>query len=153
MPVLSIMELNIKKKMANFKETGVKISQFPDAPINTTTYRHRLELNHRIISWAPSHYGISTISKNYQIPLGILRNDMTGHIGLENSKGKYQEYLTFWKGNWNDTDRTKAYIATWKDTEFANKDYIKNKHGLDIQYDLDNRINRVFILDTAPWPL
>lgn len=139
--------------MANFKETGVKISQFPDAPVNTATHRYKLELNHKLISWAASYYGISTINKNYQISLEALRNDLMGYIGLDNSKGDYQNYLTFWKGNWSDEDRRNSYIYEWSDAEHDHEDYIKNKHGLDIQYDIDNRIDRVFILDTAPWPL
>lgn len=139
--------------MANFKETGVKISQFPDAPVNRGIYRNKLELNHKLISWAPSYYGISTINKNYQVSLHALRNDLMGYIGLDNSKGEYQTFLTFWKGNWSDNDRTNSYVYVWSDEDATHKDYIKNKHGLDVQYDIDNRIDRVFILDTAPWPL
>lgn len=140
--------------MANFKETGVKISQFPEAPVNMTSFRHKLELKHRIISWAPSYYGISTISKNYQISLDSLRNDFKGFIGIDNAKGNYQNYLTIWKGNWSDVnDRTNSYIYTWDDNESFNKDYIRNKHGIDATYDTNALTDRIFILDTAPWPL
>lgn len=32
-------------------------------------------------------------------------------------------------------------------------DYIKNKHGLDKAYDVENNISRVYILNDAPLPL
>lgn len=139
--------------MANFKETGVKISQFPDAPVNMTGYKYKLELPHRVISWAPSHYGISTISKNYQISIDALRKDFKGYVGINYSKGEYQSYLTFWKGNWSDNDRTNSYVYEWGQNNINHKDYIHNKHGLDETYDAKNNIERVFILSTAPYPL
>ena len=59
--------------MNNIKQTGVRISQYPEGPINTTNKRKKLFLHHSLISWAPAYFGISTINKNYQIPLKALR--------------------------------------------------------------------------------
>lgn len=139
--------------MSKYKESGVKISNFPEATINKSTFKNRLDLNYKLMSWAPTYYGISTVNKNYQISINAIRNDMLGFIGLDNSKGNYQSYITFWKGNWFDDDRTNSYVYQWNQTDITHKDYIKNKHGLDEQYDKENRIERVFILDTAPFPL
>jgi hypothetical protein len=96
--------------MSKYKESGVKISNFPEATINKSTFKNRLDLNYKLMSWAPTYYGISTVNKNYQISINAIRNDMLGFIGLDNSKGNYQSYLTFWKGNWFDDDRTNSYV-------------------------------------------
>lgn len=141
--------------MANFKETGVKISQFPIASVNATSHKGRLQQNHYLISQAPTHYGLGTINKNFQIPLHALRADLIGFIGTENMKGKYQERLSFWYGDWADiNDKTNSYVYQWdQQKEYLQKDFIKNKHGKNVQYDKERNINRIFILKDAPIPL
>ena len=139
--------------MNNIKQTGVRISQYPQGPTNTTNKKKKLLLRHSFISWAPAYFGISTINKNYQIPISTLRQDLLGYIGVNNSKGEYRNYLNLWYGHWYDDDRTKSYIYEWDESLSTHDDYIPNKHGIDIEYDKDNLLDRAFILTDAPWPL
>lgn len=139
--------------MNKIKQTGVRISQYPQGPINTTNKRKKLVLHHSFISWAPSYFGISTINKNYQIPISTLRDDLLGYIGVNNSKGEYRNYLNLWYGHWYDEDRTISYVYQWSKQFITHDDYIPNKHGIDIEYDKNNLLDRAFILTDAPWPL
>jgi hypothetical protein len=99
--------------MNKLKQTGVRISQYPYAPVNRATYNNRLELDHSFITWAPAYFGTSTVNKNFQINLSTLREDMLGYIGVVNSKTSYRNYINLWQGDWNNPDRTKSYVYTW----------------------------------------
>lgn len=138
--------------MNKLKQTGVRISQYPQGPINNSTHRKRLQLAHSFISWAPAYFGISTINKNYQVPLRAIRDDIKGFIGIDNTKAGYRDYLSFWHGDWFNLDKTKSYIYQWKQEEQAHDDYVYNKHGIDTQYDAEHDIDRIFFLNDAPWP-
>lgn len=139
---------------SKYKQTGIKVSQYPLAHTNENFFKNRLELNHHFLTWAADNYGVSSIHKNYQISIGQLRDDNLGYIGVENSKGKYRNYLTFWQGNWSDSqDITNSYIYQWNPNHYNDKDYIANKHGLNAQIDIKNNVSRVFLLKTAPLPL
>lgn len=146
--------------MNKIKQTGIRISEYPYGPINDAHHKKRLELHHSFITWAPSYYGISTVNKNYQVTLASLRQDLLGYIGVNNSKPSWRNYITFWQGNWNDTDRTKSYVYSWSKNLQGDDDYIFNKHGLElvnkdgleVPYDEVNNINRVFLLTDAPIP-
>lgn len=140
--------------MNNLKHTGVRISEYPTAPVNSSTHKYRIELDHSFISWAPAYFGTSTINKNFQIPIGVLRADILGVIGVQNMKPKYRDYIKLWHGDWNNqSDRVKSYIYTWNKSDQFHDDYIPNKHGLDTSYDSTNRLDRIFILNDAPIPL
>lgn len=139
--------------MNNLKQTGVRISQYPQGPINTTSFVNRLELNHSFITWAPAYFGMSTINKNFQISIDALRKDFIGQIGLQNSKPSYRNYVKIWYGDWYNPDRVKSYIYQWEDKWQNHEDYIYNKHGKIEQYDVKNKIDRIFILNDAPIPL
>lgn len=139
--------------MNKLKQTGVRISQYPYAPVNRATYNNRLELDHSFITWAPAYFGTSTVNKNFQINLSTLREDMLGYIGVVNSKPSYRNYINLWQGDWNNPDRTKSYVYTWDQIQSTHQDYIKNKHGIDSEYDDQIRTNRVFLLTDAPIPL
>ena len=139
--------------MNKLNQIGVRISQYPQAPVNISNHKKKLELHHSLISWAPAYYGLTTVNKNYQVPLSSLRQDLLGYIGINNSKPGWRNYLTFWQGDWYNTDRTKSYVYTWSVDWKGDDDYIFNKHGLDVEYDKTNNINRVFILNDAPLPL
>ena len=139
--------------MNNLKHTGVRISQYPQAVVNDTNHKKRLELHHNFISWAPAYYGITTINKNYQVAIQALRQDFLGFVGVQNAKSHYRDYITFWQGDWFNKDIVKSYVWQWPDTMGGHFDYIKNKHGLDKAYDAENNISRVYILNDAPLPL
>ena len=137
----------------NFKSTGTKISQYPFAEINTTNYKHKFALNHRFISYADVNYGTAAMRRNFQIPLEALRDDFMGYIGINNAKPHWRDYVTIWEGDWYNTDRTRSYSTPWATSEFYLIDYVNNKYGLDENYDKENDIHRIFMLNTAPWPL
>ena len=78
---------------------------------------------------------------------------MLGFVGVNNAKGQWRDYIKFWEGDWYNDDKRRSYVTTWQIGETANPDYIKNKFGLDEEYDNQNNIHRIFLLNTAPWPL
>ena len=137
----------------NFKSTGTKISQYPYGEINTTNYKKKFEHSHHFITYAAANYGVAGIRKNYQIGIEALRDDFQGYVGVNNAKASWRDYVTIWEGDWYNTDRTRSYVTKWRDDEFGDKDYIKNKYGLDTSYDKARDIHRIFMLNTAPWPL
>lgn len=137
----------------NFKSTGTKISQYPFAEINTGNHRNKIQHEHRFISYADTNYGVAGIRKNFQVSIGALRDDMLGYIGVQNAKGVWRDYITFWEGDWYNSTKTRSYVTAWQDTEFGHADYIPNKYGIDTTYDDNNNIHRIFLLNTAPWPL
>lgn len=137
----------------NFKSTGTKISQYPFAEINTSNHKKRIDHSHHFITYADSNYGIAGIRKNYQISIEAIRNDMIGFIGINNAKPSWRDYITFWEGDWYNTDRNRSYVTPYQNDEFHKLDYVVNKYGLDKKYDADNNIHRVFLLKTAPFPL
>lgn len=83
----------------------------------------------------------------------MIRDDLHGFIGISNAKGEWRDYITFWEGDWYNENKIRSYVTPWNDDELANPDYVFNKYGLDEEYDKKNNINRVFLLNTAPWPL
>lgn len=138
----------------NYRYTGIKISQYPFAEVNSTNQKNRFNHNHHFITYAPTNYGISEINKNFQMSIEALRDDMIGHIGVTNAKTGWRDYLTIWEGDWYNTDKVRSYVYNWNDnTEFQNIDYIYNKHGLNEEWDKKRDIHRIFLLNTAPWPL
>lgn len=137
----------------NFQSTGTKISQYPFAEVNTSSFKKKLELSHKFISYAEANYGASNIRKNYQISIEALRDDFLGFIGITNSKAAWRDLINVWEGDWYNMDRVRSYVTPWLPTEFYLTDYIPNKYGLDKKYDVDNNIHRIFMLNTAPWPL
>ena len=138
----------------NYKTTGVKISQYPLAEINTTNYPNRLQHTHYFMSYAATNLGLSNVNKNFQVPIEALRNDMLGYMGVNNAKTEWKDYITFWEGDWYNIDKRRSYVYEWDArTDTHDVNYITNKHGLDTEYDKKRNINRVFLLNTAPWPL
>ena len=129
--------------------TGIKISEYPDGPIDNGTRPNRLVLDHFFISYAPSHYGIKYINKNFKVSLHALRLDFKGYIGINNSKGEYRNYIDVWSGYWTDKDRTNSYIYEWPENLKNHEDYIKdkfNKNGV-------KTLDKIFVLKSAPLPL
>lgn len=138
----------------NFNYTGIKISQYPYAEVNTSNHKNKLEHRHYFMSYAATNYGISDINKNFQVPVDVLRDDMMGYIGIQNSKPGWRDYINIWEGDWYNSDDVRSYVYQWDaNTELHKPDYIYNKHGLDTSWDKKNSINRIYMLKTAPWPL
>lgn len=133
--------------MANLKQSGTRISQYQTAQVNINEQKEKLLLNHFLISYAPAYYGIGTVNKNFKIPVQSLRDDFKGYIGLVNAKGDWRNSIRFWSGNWSDADRTNSYIYKWDTTLRGEYDYISNK------FDVEQGIDKIFLLKTAPWPL
>lgn len=133
--------------MANLKQSGTRISQYQPAQVNTNEQKDKLLLNHFLISYAPAYYGIGTVNKNFKVPVQSLRDDFKGYIGLVNAKGDWRNSIRFWSGNWSDADRTNSYIYKWDTTLRGEYDYISNK------FDVEQGIDKIFLLKTAPWPL
>ena len=133
--------------MANLKQSGTRISQYQTAKVNTNEQKDKLLLNHFLISYAPAYYGIGTVNKNFKVPVQSLRDDFKGYIGLVNAKGDWRDSIRFWSGNWSDADRTNSYIYKWDITLRGEYDYISNK------FDVEQGIDKIFLLKTAPWPL
>ena len=134
--------------MNKSKHTGTKLSEYPTSLSNK---RYKLLYNHFFMSYAPVNFGISTVNKNYKIPIQALRNDIKYYIGLENAKGDWQNMIHFWSGDWINDDKTKSYIYRWEYEERGSSDYISNKFGNNpnIQDDYD----RIFFINNAPIPL
>lgn len=137
----------------SLKNTGIRISEYPYGPTNNDSHKGKLILDHSFITWAPSHYGISTINKNYQIDINTLRKDFAGYIGVNNSKARYRNYVNLWYGDWFNKDITKSYVFQWTSAMCNHDDYIYNKHGLDVEFDKEHMIDRIFVLTDAPLPL
>lgn len=154
----------------NYRYTGVKISQYPFAEVNTTNHKNKFNHDHYFMSYAATDYGISEINKNYKVPIDAIRKDMIGFIGLSNAKAGWRDYINFWEGDWynfegsdwdnyNDSkhsemEKIRSYIYEWNDLkEHHNNDYIFNKHGLQTEWDRKHDVHRVYLLNTAPLPL
>lgn len=137
----------------NFKSTGTKISQYPYAEINTTNHKKKFEHSHHFITYAASNYGVAGIQRNYQLGIEALRDDFQGYVGINNAKASWRDYVTIWEGDWYNSNRNRSYVTKWLDSEFGDVDYITNKYGLDNNYDKARDIHRIFMLNTAPWPL
>ena len=130
--------------------TGIKISQYPDGPVDNLTYKNKLSLNHYFITYAPSHYGAKYINKNYKVSLDALQKDFAGYVGVKNSKPGYLNYIEFWSGYWFDkNDRTNSYAYVWEDKHRYDDNYVPDKFG----EANDKLIDKVFILKSAPLPL
>lgn len=129
--------------------TGIKISQYPDAPVDDFNKKNRLLLNHHFITYAPSHYGIKYINKNYKVSLDTLQKDIMGQIGLNNVKGKYLNYIDFWSGYWSNEDKVESYVYEWPKNLQYNDNYIPDKFG----YSEDKSRDKIFLLKSAPLPL
>lgn len=130
--------------------TGIKISQYPDGPVDDLMYKNKLTLNHHFITYAPSHYGAKFINKNYKVSLDSLQKDMVGYIGVRNAKPSYLNYIDFWSGYWFDKDdRTNSYAYVWENEHRYNDDYVPDKFGKA----QDKSIDKIFILKSAPLPL
>lgn len=140
--------------------TGIKISEYPDGPLDNSTNQNKLLLNHYFISYAPSHYGTKFINKNYKVSIQSLRNDLTGHIGVNNVKGKYKNYIDIWSGYWikNNVDengakisidRVNSYVFEWPDNLRGSEDYIVDKFNKA----KNEKLDKIFILRSAPLPL
>ena len=112
--------------MNKSKHTGTKLSEYPTSLSNK---KHKLLYNHFFMSYAPVNFGISTVNKNYKIPIQAIRDDIKYYIGLENAKGDWQNMIHFWSGDWINDDKTKSYIYEWKYEERGSNDYISNKFG------------------------
>lgn len=139
--------------MNKSKHTGTKLSEYPTG---LTNKRYKLLYNHYFMSYAPVNFGISTVNKNYKIPIQALRNDIKYYIGLENAKGDWQNMIHFWSGNWfNENDKTKSYIYDWKYEERGSSDYISNKFGnkTDNEGNAIDDYDRIFFIKDAPIPL
>ena len=140
--------------------TGIKISQYPDGPLDTAERENKLFLNHYFISYAPSHFGAKFINKNYKVSLLSLRNDLKGYLGINNAKGEYRNYIDVWSGNWRENsydengniiglDRVNSYIYEWPENLRNHPDYIRDKFNREN----NEKHDKVFILKTAPLPL
>lgn len=133
--------------MNKSKHTGTKLSEYPTSLSNK---KHKLLYNHFFMSYAPVNFGISTVNKNYKIPIQAIRDDIKYYIGLENAKGDWQNMIHFWSGDWFNEDITESYVTPWTHEERGSVDYIKNKYGLE---DDEDKIDRIFFIKDAPIPL
>lgn len=134
--------------MAISKQTGVKISQYQTADSLNSLYPNRLTLDHYLISYAPAYFGSSTINKNFKVPVSTLRDDILSYIGVSNLKPHWRNTVKLWFGDWNSSDITNSYIATWSDENKNNHfyDFIDNKHTI------ENGIDKIFIIKNLPLP-
>ena len=130
--------------MAEIKQTGVKISQYQTAEANNS----KLILDHYLISYAPAYFGTSTINKNFKIPVSLLREDITGYIGISNTKPSWRETIKVWSGEWESSNPTNSYVYSWtEEDKITHKDdYIENKHAN------EDGIDKLFIINNAPLP-
>ena len=138
--------------MNKSKHTGTKLSEYPTSLSNK---KHKLLYNHFFMSYAPVNFGISTVNKNYKIPIQAIRDDIKYYIGLENAKGDWQNMIHFWSGDWINDDKTKSYIYKWKYEERGSSDYISNKFGnkTDNEGKAIDDYDRIFFIKDAPIPL
>lgn len=129
------------------KHTGIKISQYPTALVDTTNRKNKLQHEHYLMSYADTNFGTTTIYKNYKVPVSSLRNDFKSFIGIENAKGDWKNNIKLWFGEWSDSNKNNSYIYNWEDKENGQDDYIANKFGI-----VDDGIDRFFIVKNAPIP-
>lgn len=130
------------------KHTGIKISQYPTALVNTTNRKNKLRYDHYLMSYADTNFGISTIQKNYKVPVDLLREDFKSYVGLENAKGNWQNQIKIWNGEWKDNKNNyNSYVYQYTEQEIGQDNYIENKHGL-----ADDGFDRIFIVKNAPIP-
>lgn len=100
--------------MSNYyKNTGTKISEYPNAPINSKYFKGKFDNTHYFISYAPTNYGITSVNKNFKVSINALRTDMLGYIGLQNAKGNWQDYIVVWQGDWYNEDKKNSYLYQW----------------------------------------
>ena len=99
--------------MSIYNQTGVKISQYQTAQVDSTIRPNKLSLEHFLISYAPSYYGTSTINKNFKVPVNLLRNDFIGYVGIKNAKSDWRNTIKLWCGDWSSSDLPNSYICTW----------------------------------------
>ena len=128
--------------MAEIKQTGVKISQYKTAEIKNS----KLVLDHYLISYAPAYFGTSTINKNFKVPVSLLREDITGYIGVYNTKSSWKDTINLWSGEWDSSNPINSYVYVWSESDKYKDGYIKNKHTF------EDNIDKVFIIDNAPLP-
>lgn len=130
------------------KHTGIKISQYPTALVNTTNRKNKLRYDHYLMSYADTNFGISTIHKNYKVPVDLLREDFKSYVGLENAKGNWQNQIKIWNGEWKDNENNyNSYVYQYTESEIGQDNYIENKYGL-----ADDGFDRIFIVKNAPIP-
>ena len=134
--------------MNKSKHTGTKISEYPSSLSNTTNKKYKLLYDHFLMSYAPVNFGISTINKNYRIPIQALRDDIKYYIGIENAKGDWRNLIKIWSGDWVNEDKTKSYVYEWKSEEQGSNDYIIDKFKSN-----EDEYDRIFFIKNAPIPL
>jgi hypothetical protein len=134
--------------MSIYNQTGVKISQYQTAQVDSAIRPNKLSLEHFLISYAPSYYGTSTINKNFKVPVNLLRNDFIGYVGIKNAKSDWRNTIKLWCGDWSSSDLPNSYICTWtkEDIEKYPNDFITDKHADEKGYD------KIFIINNAPLP-
>lgn len=132
--------------MANFKQTGIKISQYHNAQTDTDKKKGKLVLEHFLVSYAPSYFGTATINKNYKIPVQSLREDLSGYIGVSNAKANWRNTIKIWSGEWESDDITNSYVYQWSDNQVGDYDYIDNK------FTDEEGVDKLYIIKNAPLP-
>lgn len=132
--------------MANFKQTGIKISQYHNAQTDTDKKKGKLVLEHFLVSYAPSYFGTATINKNYKIPVQTLREDLSGYIGVSNAKANWRNTIKIWSGEWESDDITNSYVYQWSDNQVGEYDYIDNK------FTDEEGVDKLYIIKNAPLP-
>lgn len=128
-------------------ESGLKISNLPTIPINgeNCKFKNKIGLeNTFFLSYAHSTYGINYNKQNYKVPLGALREDFRGYIGLESLVAPWSEQLKLWHGYWNNVNKNKSYVYVWKTSERNHEHYAPQKFC-----DLENSY---YIIKDAPFP-
>ena len=89
------------------KQTGIRISQINEAKL----FDNKLDLNYNFITYAPYNFGITTINKNFRIPIDLMRQDFCYFVGLKNVKNTNED--------WNDL----TYIWNGSHTEYNSSNF------------------------------
>lgn len=141
--------------------TGINISNLPNALINQINWKGKLQYPHYFMSYAEVNYGFGTINKNYKVSVSALREDFKGFIGFENAKGQWRQLNRIWVGDWYKEkeldgvtigDKTNSYLYHWTNNEIGHDDYIVNKFGTDDEVPDTLPTERIFIVKNAPIP-
>lgn len=127
----------------DFQNKDLKLSDLPIIPFNQTDFKGRLENNPSIFGYANTTYGTRYIKENYQIPLNLLRDDLSLSVGLKNLKPSFRNVLKFWHGDYYNENKYKSYVSEFVIDKY-DPDAIPDKFS-----DLENSL---YFLNNAPIP-
>ena len=123
-------------------------------------------MNYNFITYAPYNFGITTINKNFRIPIDLMRQDFCYFVGLKNVKNTNEDWndLTYiWNGSHteynssNFEEKSPLYFIencpidnfsknNDNDVIFVEKNYIDNKinHEVDkLNETIDNEVDKL----------